>query len=672
LPSFSVTNALRKDQMRMRVHGIIDSIGNLFKLPTKVFFSCVNPKCPACGKRELRVLDRPIFQDADIEPIGFKGDYKEYRKNAKCPRCNEMRACQPNMRGFANVKVIELKNTSSDKVSVLTVNPELATEGLTTVVFNKHTLAVGLGEDVEIVGQFYIVEFGLASARYGTGRRANRITRGGSSYKADAVLYTERIKYTNKKQFIELTATDREILRRLAANTKSRVAATGRQKGCDLISVIKNLVAPQIYDKSEDNIAKLMLFLTALGAAPSHEKQNFYGERYWVNMGLVGDKGEGKTSLMEEGVNLRPGSQIVVAQHATGRSAVAVVEYDSLSGGARLRVGPVALANGRNCGIDEFQLFDYEDQDQFQTGMQSGRIPFAKAGIRQLIRTHTNFIITANPVGGSWKNKEQISLGEVMIKETLWDRLDFFVIFKSDTTAEARDKFSKKKVELAKIRLKPGYTLLQKLIRLIDESPRLQETKFNDPDGVERLRSFWNLVADKHFTIMGNRSFETVFRTASMIARAMLKTDVDSEVVDETIDLLTKMYRQINASSVTGPKAVDVREIAYLEICKVIKRYSHQKDWAKNAAPNAKKLADITFTQAAELASKENGTVDDYIGNIYKSNAKRAIKHLRNMFRERQDYDYEGGKIKVMSEDIRSEMKLRWIPNNESCDGVTV
>jgi hypothetical protein len=184
LPLFSVTNALRKNQMRMRVHGVIDSIGKLFKLATRVFFICTNPKCPACGKRELKVLDRPVFQDADIQPIGFRGDYKEYRNKAKCPRCNEMRACQPDMREFANVKVIELKNTSSDKVSVLTANPELATEGLTTVVFNKHTLALGLGEDVEIVGQFYVVESGLAASRYGNGRRGNRTSHTDGSYKS--------------------------------------------------------------------------------------------------------------------------------------------------------------------------------------------------------------------------------------------------------------------------------------------------------------------------------------------------------------------------------------------------------------------------------------------------------------------------------------------------------
>jgi hypothetical protein len=37
------------------------------------------------------------------------------------------------------------------------------------------------------------------------------------------------------------------------------------------------------------------------------------------------------------------------------------------------------------------------------------------------------------------------------------------------------------------------------------------------------------------------------------------------------------------------------------------------------------------------------------------------------MFRESQDRDFDNGKIKVISAD-RQELKLRWIPNNNSSD----
>jgi DNA replicative helicase MCM subunit Mcm2 (Cdc46/Mcm family) len=68
--------------------------------------------------------------------------------------------------------------------------------------------------------------------------------------------------------------------------------------------------------------------------------------------------------------------------------------------------------------------------------MQNGYFDFNKMGIKQRIQAHTSFITTANPSGGKWKDSRSISLGEVLIKEQLWDRQDFFAIFRDDGTDE--------------------------------------------------------------------------------------------------------------------------------------------------------------------------------------------------------------------------------------------
>ena len=39
------------------------------------------------------------------------------------------------------------------------------------------------------------------------------------------------------------------------------------------------------------------------------------------------------------------------------------------------------------------------------------------------------------------------------------------------------------------------------------------------------------------------------------------------------------------------------------------------------------------------------------------------------MFYERQNEDYDGGKIKVTSKDIHMELTLKWIPNNNCNSG---
>ena len=176
-----------------------------------------------------------------------------------------------------------------------------------------------------------------------------------------------------------------------------------RLKRHNVIDILAKQLAPPIYDKT-GGIAKIAVLLTLVGAASKHEKANYYGERYWINTILAGDKGCGKTTLMEKAVNERVGGQLVSAQHSTGKSAVAIAEREGGSGTAILRIGPAALANDSVCGIDEFQLFNYESQDQFLDLQQSGCIYFNKLGIHQLIQAHTGFISTVNPVAGSWKN----------------------------------------------------------------------------------------------------------------------------------------------------------------------------------------------------------------------------------------------------------------------------
>jgi DNA replicative helicase MCM subunit Mcm2 (Cdc46/Mcm family) len=180
----------------------------------------------------------------------------------------------------------------------------------------------------------------------------------------------------------------------------------------NVVDILAKQLVPRIYDKT-GGVAKIAVLLTLVGAAPKHP-QNYYGERYWINTILAGDKGCGKTTLMEKAVNERVGGQLVSAQHSTGKSAVAIPELEGGSGTAILRIGPAALANDSVCGIDEFQLFNYESQDQFLDLQQSGCIYFNKLGIHQLIQAHTGFISTVNPVAGSWKNSRTVSLARLL------------------------------------------------------------------------------------------------------------------------------------------------------------------------------------------------------------------------------------------------------------------
>jgi hypothetical protein len=272
---------------------------------------------------------------------------------------------------------------------------------------------------------------------------------------------------------------------------------------------------------------------------------------------------------------------------------------------------------------------------------------------------------------GNWKESDKITIGEIPMRPQLWDRQDYFAIFKADKTDEERKHFSKIKQLLSRVQFRPGHSLLKMAIHYIVTNSDLQETRFSDTTQVSKLSAFWNKLSKKYQdqNIMGPRSYETVFRTASVIARILQKVEVDSEVVTETIEFLTQMYGQLDGIKI---QRVELVGLTFNTMRQIIKEHSQKKSWAEEQQrqllkenPNSKKsipqLPDMTFNEAAEIACKQNDNIDEYIGKYYKHRDYRAIRNLRAMFRERQYDIFEGGRVQVVSK-AKEEIVLRWIP----------
>jgi len=194
------------------------------------------------------------------------------------------------------------------------------------------------------------------------------------------------------------------------------------------------MMSPEIYG---NNDVKLGLLLLAVGPALV-QKDNWY-RRHWLNAGLFGDKGTGKTTLAEDAAKLLPGSQTVSGQHSTGKGVVAVAEKED-NNGAILRAGAATLANNSICFVDEIGTMNYEDQNQFLSLMEKGFFDFNKLGIRQRIEAKPSFVVTANPMTGDWNDSEKISQHEIPLKGQLLDRLDFFFVFRKPHTPPERER----------------------------------------------------------------------------------------------------------------------------------------------------------------------------------------------------------------------------------------
>lgn len=644
LPLLSVTGAIRKDPMRIRVSGKIDAVRRPFKLLTKVYFVCRNPKCSKRDIREPLILDTPIFSFDDM-PIAFEGGAEEYNRYQRCASCRGQREVIPDYKKFENAKTIELRNLNAvGKISAITANSTLSMERLTVLVVGKHTLSVGFGEEVEIVGVLYVLASDLLSSRSGSARGPRAA---GDSGRAQPILYAKRIKYTKRERELKLTEQDIKAIKKFSSFP-------------DLIRRLTSIMSPEIYGHYD---VKLGLLLLAVGPAPI-QKDNWY-RRHWLNAGLFGDKGTGKTTLAEDAAKLLPGSQTVSGQHSTGKGIVAIAERDG-DNSAILRAGAATLANNSICFIDEIGTMDYEDQNQFLSLMEKGYFDFNKLGIRQRIEAKPSFVVTANPMTGDWQNSEKISQHEIPLKGQLLDRLDFLFVLRKPRTPQESEDYANNMLKLSRKHFKLDFLFLRKYIYYIRSNPEFLEIDFKEPYCAVRLKDFWINLLSANPEAIGNRSFESIFRTAKTFARLMLKNTVDFEVVDQTIKFIGSMF-ETHGTQIAP--TVDYRILAYLGICKAVKEHSQNLYWAQQNYDGGIQLSDITFNQAAEIAAQKNTDIRQYLGENFRSNNNRAARQLREMFREWQERDCDGGKIKVLSTDKHTELRLRWVANGSNTNG---
>lgn len=81
-----------------------------------------------------------------------------------------------------------------------------------------------------------------------------------------------------------------------------------------------------------------------------------------------------------------------------------------------------------------------------------------------------------------------------------------------------------------------------------------------------------------------------MFKIAKAFARLMLKTTVDSEVIEQTMDFIQKVFYK-HGTQIAIP--VDYFSMTFLEMCSIIKKHSQEQLGVAHNAPNAAQLADM-------------------------------------------------------------------------------
>ena len=139
------------------------------------------------------------------------------------------------------------------------------------------------------------------------------------------------------------------------------------------------------------NDKKLGLLRSIVGARSDQGTDN--GRPGRINTLLVGEPGTAKSTLAREASYLLPNSRYVTAQHASGKSLIAIVdkENDSLI----CRYGAVVLAKGAVCAINEIGAMNPTDQQFLLDIAEEGRCTVDKYGTHFEIDAPTTIIATA-------------------------------------------------------------------------------------------------------------------------------------------------------------------------------------------------------------------------------------------------------------------------------------
>jgi DNA replicative helicase MCM subunit Mcm2 (Cdc46/Mcm family) len=110
------------------------------------------------------------------------------------------------------------------------------------------------------------------------------------------------------------------------------------------------------------------------------------------------------------------------------------------------------------------------------------------------------------------------------------------------------------------------YVFLRKYIHHIHTSHEFDQIEFEDREHTLRLRDYWINLMQQNPEFAGNRSFESLFKIAKTIARTMLKTTVDAQVMEETLKFTNTVFGK-HGTQVKQP--IDYFSTTYLQMCEV-------------------------------------------------------------------------------------------------------
>jgi replicative DNA helicase Mcm len=444
-------------------------------------------------------------------------------------------------------------------------------ERLPVILFENDTKSITVGERVIVEGDMHI-------------ERSNH------KHKSYPCVYSRSIEYESKHDII-LTERNIEAIKRFT-----------HLKGNKIIDELVKMFATFVIGYEH---VKLGLLFSAVSSGNDLKQTKQNRQRIRLSALLVGEPGNAKSVLLRAATKLVPNSRYENCQSSSVRSLTAIVIKED---GEKefVRLGPVSLAGGAICALNELGRMPFEDQAHLFDIMEEGEFGINKYGLNSKISSPTVIIASANPNSTYWRDSEKVSIDEFPISKVLLDRFDLIFLIRTTRNENAIREYAYHKSELIdENKPIPNYDLyLQKHIML---SKQLNPTLSKEAKMM--LAEYYIKIAKRSGS---PRVLETLYRIAKAIARLKIKDVVDAEDAKETMRFYNVMLQQLDqVVAVTS----DPRTVAFNECLNVLENYRNP----------------IPYVELVRFASRKNEYVGLYIGNKYRLQENKKLRSIADM-----------------------------------------
>lgn len=469
----SVSESIKKHNGQVRSKGVIISLSEPFKLVKSCYAVC------DCGKVKIdSEYEIPLF---DIPKIN----------SMSCYDCKSELDIKLD---YVNAITVELQD--DERFNDI--------EKMTCILMNTDMEKIRAGERVVITGDIHIIPN----------------SRSKNYHHLIPVLFSyDQIEYTINNQIV-IDKKDIDAIRKFAA-----------LKG---ESVLNGLV--EMFDRSIIglNLAKKCLLISI--ASSGDDLIDIIGNRNRrkrIHVLLLGSPGLAKSSLLKKAIKFVKNSRYESSQHASGKSLTAIVDKEKE--GRSLKLGPIPLAKGSVCALNEIGTMNFVEQDFLLDIMEEGEFTINKYGINATIKSPTTIIASANIINSGNSNNEDsdsIQPSQIPLTRPILDRFDLVIVFKENKNEQDVEQYVAKKTVLLTSKI-PNYDIFMQ--KYLEYSRNINPIL--NLESMNLIKEFYLNLKKSNPTFGSNRAFETIVRMCIAVSRLKLKDKVDVLDVKEALEI---------------------------------------------------------------------------------------------------------------------------------------